>query len=216
MIDPLVIGLATVGLGLTAATVATLGATAPEKAGVSTLKAGGAAPAACRRCSPARWASWRPTPSTARGAAPGRGAPRSPAATLQHARGATGRGLPVRGAEPEAVATLKGLGTDVATIGGNAGYRTTVAALGTAKSTEEMGVIARLSSRFGTATRGALVLGSAAMTAASLDRGRRRTSVDAVAAAVGLAGVTFAGAGSGGGYRARGRGRRAAPRLRMA
>ena len=38
-IDPLVIGLATVGLGLTAATVATLGATGPEKAGVSTLKA---------------------------------------------------------------------------------------------------------------------------------------------------------------------------------
>ena len=38
-IDPLIIGLATVGLGLTAATVATLGATAPKKAGVSALKA---------------------------------------------------------------------------------------------------------------------------------------------------------------------------------
>ena len=63
--------------------------------------------------------------------------------------------------------TLKGLGTDVATIGGNAGYRTTVAALGTAKSAEEMGVIARLSSRFGTATRAVMVLGGGALTFAS-------------------------------------------------
>jgi hypothetical protein len=67
----------------------------------------------------------------------------------------------------EAVTTLKGLGTDVATIGGNAGYRTTVAALGTAKSAEEMGVIARLSTRFGTATRAVMVLGGTALTFAS-------------------------------------------------
>jgi hypothetical protein len=68
----------------------------------------------------------------------------------------------------EAVTTLKGLGTDVATIGGNAGYRTTVAALGSATSAKEMGVIARLSARFGTATRAVMVLGGGALTFASM------------------------------------------------
>jgi len=56
----------------------------------------------------------------------------------------------------------------VATIGSNAGYRTTVAALGSAKSTQEMGVIARLSARFGTATRAVMVLGGGALTFASM------------------------------------------------
>ena len=79
------------------------------------------------------------------------------------ARAASGRLV-----KPGAAATLKGLGTDVATLGQNAGYRTTVAALGTAKSAEELGVLARLSSRFGKATRGVMVLGGAAFTAASL------------------------------------------------
>ena len=159
-IDPLIIGLATVGLGLTAATVATLGATAPKKAGVSALKA-------LKR-------SGRLSPQLAQevgvvaanaldGPALGLVGTSMARFDIAAARAASGRVL-----NAEAVSTLKGLGTDVATIGGNAGYRTTVAALGSAKSVKEMGVIARLSARFGTATRAVMVLGGGALTFASM------------------------------------------------
>lgn len=159
-VDPLVIGLATVGLGLTAATVATLGGTAPEKAGVSTLKAVKRA----GRLSPLLAREVGVVAANALDGEALRLAGTSLARfDLAAARGATGRIL-----KPAAVETITGLGSDVATIGGNAGYRATVAALGTAKSTEEMGVIARLSSRFGAATRAVLVLGGTAFTFASL------------------------------------------------
>ncbi|PZF76355.1 hypothetical protein DK847_14335 [Aestuariivirga litoralis] len=158
-IDPLMIGLATVGLGLTAATVATLGATGPEKAGVSTLKAvkraGRLSPLLAREVGVV-------TANALDGEALRLVGTSMARLDLAAARAASGRVL-----KAEAVTTLKGLGTDVATIGGNAGYRTTVAALGTAKSAKEMGVIARLSSRFGTATRAVMVLGGTALTFAS-------------------------------------------------
>jgi hypothetical protein len=159
-IDPLIIGLATVGLGLTAATVATLGATGPEKAGVSTLKAvkraGRLSPLLAREVGVV-------TANALDGEALRLVGTSMARLDLAGARAASGRVL-----KTEAVTTLKGLGTDVATIGGNAGYRTTVAALGTAKSTEEMGVIARLSARFGTATRAVMVMGGTALTFASM------------------------------------------------
>lgn len=159
-IDPLVIGLATVGLGLTAATVATLGATVPEKAGISTLKAvkraGRLSPLLARQVGVVAADALNTQALRLAGTSLAR-------FDLAAARGASARLL-----KPQAVATLKGLGSDVATIGGNAGYRTTVAALGTAKSAEEMGVIARISNRFGKATRAVLVLGGTAFTAASL------------------------------------------------
>ena len=159
-VDPLIIGLATVGLGLTAATVATLGASGPEEAGISTLKAvkraGRLSPMLAREvgvvaanaldCEALRLVGT----SVAR-------------LDLAAARAASGRVL-----KAEAVTTLKGLGTDVATIGSNAGYRTTVAALGTAKSTGEMSMIAKLSARFGTATRAVMVLGGGVLTFASV------------------------------------------------
>ena len=158
-IDPLIIGLATVGLGLTAATVATLGATGPEKAGVSTLKAvkraGRLSPLLAREVGVVAANALDGEALRLVGTSVAR-------LDLVAARAASGRVL-----KAEVVTTLKGLGTDVATIGGNAGYRTTVAALGTAKSTEEMGVIARLSARFGTATRAVMVLGGGALTFAS-------------------------------------------------
>lgn len=159
-IDPLIIGLATVGLGLTAATVATLGAMAPEKAGVSTLKAvkraGRLSPLLAREVGVAAANALDGPALKLVGSSLAR-------LDLAAARAASGRVL-----KAEAVTTLKGLGTDVATIGGNAGYRTTVAALGSAKSAKEMGVIARLSARFGTATRAVMVLGGGALTFASM------------------------------------------------
>ncbi|MCA3556020.1 hypothetical protein [Aestuariivirga sp.] len=159
-IDPLVIGLATVGLGLTAATVATFGATVPEKAGVSTLKAVKRA----GRLSPLLAREVGVVAATALDGQALRLVGTSVARMdLAAARAASGRVL-----KAEAVSTLKGLGADVATIGGNAGYRTTVAALGSAKSAEEVGVIARLSARFGTATRAVMVLGGGVLTFASM------------------------------------------------
>lgn len=159
-IDPLMIGLATVGLGLTAATVATLGATAPEKAGVSTLKAlkraGRLSPLLAREVGVVAANALDGPALKLVGTSMAR-------LDLAAARAASGRVL-----KAEAVTTLKGLGTDVATIGGNAGYRTTVAALGSATSAKEMGVIARLSARFGTATRAVMVLGGGALTFASM------------------------------------------------
>lgn len=159
-VDPLVIGLATVGLGLTAATVATLGATGPEKAGVSTLKAvkraGRLSPLLAREVGVVAANALDGEALRLVGTSMAR-------LDLAAARAASGRVL-----KAEAVSTLEGLGSDVATIGSNAGYRTTVAALGTATSTEEMSVIARLSLRFGTATRAVMVMGGAALTFASM------------------------------------------------
>jgi len=158
-IDPLIIGLATAGLGLTAATVATLGATAPEKAGVSTLKAIKRA----GRLSPLLAREVGVVAANALDGEALRLVGRSAARLdLAAARAASGRVL-----KAEAVTTLKGLGSDVATLGSNAGYRTTVATLGTATSAKDVGVIARLSSRFGTATRAVMVLGGTALTFAS-------------------------------------------------
>lgn len=158
-IDPLVIGLATAGLGLTAVTVATLGATGPEKAGVSTLKA-------VKRAG-------RLSPSLAREVgvvaanALDEGALRLVGTSVSRLDLAAARAASGRVLKAEAVTSLTGLGSDVATIGGNAGYRTTLAALGTAKSVEEMGFIARLSARFGTATRAVMVLAGTGLAFAS-------------------------------------------------
>lgn len=64
--------------------------------------------------------------------------------------------------------SLEEIGTDIATIGSKAGYRTTLTALTTAQSAKELGVMAKLSARFGKATRGALVLAGGALTVASV------------------------------------------------
>jgi len=60
------------------------------------------------------------------------------------------------------------LGSDVAVIGSKAGYRAALATLGTARSAREVGVMARLSERFGKATRGVLVLSGGVLTFASV------------------------------------------------
>ncbi len=159
-VDPLLIGLATVGLGLTAATVVTLGGTAPEKAGVSTLKA-------LKRSGRLSPLLAREVGVVAANALDGE-ALRLAGTSLARLDLAAARGASARILRPAAVETITGLGSNVATIGGNAGYRTTVAALGSARSAEEMGVLARLSARFGTATRAVMVMGGAAFTFASI------------------------------------------------
>lgn len=64
--------------------------------------------------------------------------------------------------------SLDSLGTDIFTIGSKAGYRTTVLTLGKAQSVKEVSVMAKLATRFGKATRGALVLAGGVLTFASV------------------------------------------------
>lgn len=159
-IDGLTIGLATAGLGLTAATVASLGLTLPERAGLSTLKAvkraGKLSPALARDVGAATAAAMDGAALKALSTSLAR-------LDLSAARQAAGRVV-----KPSALGRLKGLGTDAATIGQNSGYRATVQTLGMANSAEEVSRVARLSERFGTATRAVLTLGGAAFTIASL------------------------------------------------
>lgn len=159
-IDGMTIGLATVGLGLTAATVASLGLTLPQRAGLSTLKAvkraGRLSPALAREVGVAATAAMDGAALTAVSTSLAR-------LDLAAARQAAGRIM-----KPAAVRTLKGLGTDVATIGKNSGYRATVQTLGTANSAKEVSTIARLSGRFGMATRAVVALGGAAFAISSL------------------------------------------------
>lgn len=159
-VDGLTVGLATVGLGLTAATVASLGLALPERAGVSTLKAmkraGRLSPALAREVGVAASAAVDGAALTA------------VSTSLARFDLAAARQAGARVMKPSALRTLKGLGTDAGTIGRNAGYRATVETLGTAKSAEEVGTIARLSGRFGVATRAVVALGGAAFTFASL------------------------------------------------
>jgi len=135
-VDPLMTGLAAVGLGITAATVASSGMALPARTGLSALKA-------AKRAG-------RLSPALAR-----------EVGTIA-AEGMKGRGL-----KATALA-FERLGADIATIGRNSGYRGAMQALGTAKSADEVGAIARLSTRYGKATRAVLAMGGAAVTFASL------------------------------------------------
>jgi hypothetical protein len=64
--------------------------------------------------------------------------------------------------------SLEGLGTDIATIGSKAGYRATLTTLAKAESVADVSMMAKLSQRFGKATRGALLLAGGALTFASV------------------------------------------------
>jgi hypothetical protein len=124
-----------VGLGVTAATLASGGLALPARSGLSTLKA------------------------------VKRAGKLSPRLTKQ---------LAVLAADAIDTRAIKGLassletlGTDIATIGSKAGYRATLTTLSRADSVKEVSVMAKLSTRFGKATRGALVLAGGALTFAS-------------------------------------------------
>ena len=73
------------------------------------------------------------------------------------------------------------LGTDIATIGSKAGYRATLTTLSEANSVKEVSLMAKLSSRFGKATRGALLLAGGALTFASVTASAAMWSVLAAA-----------------------------------
>jgi hypothetical protein len=64
--------------------------------------------------------------------------------------------------------SLDGLGTDIFTIGSKAGYRTTLLTLEKAQSVKEVSMMAKLATRFGKATRGAVVLAGGVLTFASV------------------------------------------------
>ncbi len=158
-IDTTTVALAAIGLTLTVVTVFSLGATAPEKAGVSMVKV---VNRMGRLSKPLR----RQVFTLAREAVDG-DALRTFGRSLgsfdyRAVRAAAGRIV-----RPAPAAKLKQLGVDVATLGENAGYRGTLQALAKADDAAELGRLARLSKSFGKATRGALVLlGDAALTLA--------------------------------------------------
>ena len=64
--------------------------------------------------------------------------------------------------------SLDTLGTDIFTIGSKAGYRTTLTTLEKAHSVKEVSTMAKIATRFGKATRGALVMAGGVLTFASV------------------------------------------------
>ena len=135
-VDPFLVGLSAVGLGVTAATIASAGMTLPARSGLSTVKA-------VKRAG-----------KLSKPLAKELGVIATDALDKRAIRGLA--------------ASLEGLGTDIYTSGSKAGYRTTLTTLATAASVKEVGMIAKLSTRFGKATRAVLVLAGGALTFASV------------------------------------------------
>lgn len=159
-VDTTTVAIAAVGLGITAATVSSLGAAMPVRAGASTLKA---AHRAGRLSAPLR----RQLGRLAANAVDTRAL-----ADLGRAAGALSPAAMARAARavvrPAQAGALRALAGDVATIGGKAGYRGTLQALAVADSAADVGRIAKVAGRFGRATRGVLAMaGAAALTLAS-------------------------------------------------
>ena len=160
-IDTTTVALAAVGITLTVATVFSLGATLPEKAGVSTVKI---VNRAGRLSRPLR----RQVITLAREAVD-TDALKTVGQSLRSFDLAAMRVAARRVVRPAPAAKLKQLGADVATLGENAGYRGTLDALAKAEDATAISRMARLSKSFGKATRGALfMLGDAALTLASV------------------------------------------------
>jgi hypothetical protein len=161
IVDTTTVALAAVGITLTVATVFSLGATLPEKAGVSTIKI---VNRAGRLSRPLR----RQVFALAREAVD-MDALKNVGRSLGAFDLTAVRTAARRIVRPAPAAKLKQLGADVATLGENAGYRGTLEALAKAKDATAISRMARLSKSFGKATRGALfLLGDAALTLASV------------------------------------------------
>jgi hypothetical protein len=155
------VALAAVGITLTVATVFSLGATLPEKAGVSTIKI---VNRAGRLSRPLR----RQVLTLAREAVD-TDALKAIGQSLRTLDLGAVRAAARRIVRPVPAGKLKQLGADVATLGENAGYRGTLDALAKAGDAAAISRMARLSKSFGKATRGALfLLGDAALTLASI------------------------------------------------
>ena len=160
-VDTTTVALAAVGIGLTVATVVSLGAALPERAGVSLVKI---VNRLGRLSRPLRRQVTRLAVE-----AVDTGALRTLGQSLRSFDLAAVRGAARRIVRPAPAAKLKQLGADVATLGENAGYRGTLDALAKAENAAAISRMARLSKTFGKATRGALfMLGDAALTLASI------------------------------------------------
>jgi hypothetical protein len=160
-VDTTTVALAAVGIGLTVATVVSLGAALPERAGVSMVKI---VNRLGRLSRPLRRQVTRLAVE-----AVDTGALRTLGQSLRSFDLTAVRGAARRIVRPAPAAKLKQLGADVATLGENAGYRGTLDALAKAENAAAISRMARLSKTFGKATRGALfMLGDAALTLASI------------------------------------------------
>ncbi|MGE0845400.1 MAG: hypothetical protein AB7L41_03970 [Flavobacteriaceae bacterium] len=160
-VDMVTVGLAAVGITLTAATVASLGTASPAKAGVSTLKAARRA----GRLSPALAGQVTRIAGNAVDAGALRSVGTAAAGLdLKAMRAAAGRVL-----RPGPARQLRGLAGDVGTLGRNTGYRGTLQALDSAGSATDLRRAARVSQSFGKRTRGVLAMfGGAALTFGSV------------------------------------------------
>lgn len=160
-VDTTTVALAAVGITLTVATVFTLGATAPEKVGVSTIKI---VNRLGRLSKPLRRQVLRLA-----GEAVDTAALRRLGNSLGKFDLTAMRTAARQVVRPAPAAKLKQLGADVATLGKNAGYRGTLDVLAKADDATAISRMARLSRTFGKATRGALfMLGDAALTLAAI------------------------------------------------
>ncbi|MDQ0467955.1 hypothetical protein [Labrys wisconsinensis] len=155
-VDKLIVGLAAVGLAVTAATWGSLGETAPLRGGLSLVKKARRAGTLSREL----------TESVGRALAKAIDGP-----ALERALAAAGRlELPTaakeaaRAIQPAAVAPLGAMGRDAFTLFRRADARTVEDVLAVARSPAEVGRAARLSERLGRGTRAALkVLGRGAL-----------------------------------------------------
>jgi hypothetical protein len=159
-VDEFLVGLAAVGLGLTVATYASEGLAFPARSGVSTLKAAKRA----GRLSPRLLKHV----GAMAGDAFDRQAFSGMASSLKRfdlaAARASAKGL----VKPQSIKAMSQLGTDISTIGGKLGYRGTLQTLAVAESAEDIGKAAKLSTRFGKATRAVIAFGGLALTFAGV------------------------------------------------
>ena len=149
-VDTTMVALAAVGLGVTAVTVASFGSGTPAKAGVSTLKAASRAGRLSRPLAREVGRLAREAVDTRALGAVGKAVARLDGTA---AKGAAGLVL-----GPGPGAAIRQLADDVTVVGRNTGYRGTLQVLARADDAAEVGRLARVSQRFGKATRGALVL----------------------------------------------------------
>ncbi|MFN0262403.1 hypothetical protein ACKTEK_00855 [Tepidamorphus sp. 3E244] len=160
-VDHLTIGLAAVGVTLTAATLLTVGAAAPAKAGMSTVKV----VHRTRRLSPTLT---KQVTRLGRNAVD-MSALRSMTGSLKKLDLVAAQRSARLMLKPGPARALRQLGDDVSTLGRNTGYRGTLQVLESADSARDIQRVARVSKTFGRRTRGVLaVLGGAALSLASI------------------------------------------------
>lgn len=160
-VDTTTVALAAVGITLTVATVFSLGATLPEKAGVSLVKVVNRMGRLSRPLRRQVIRLGREAVDT--------GALKAVGESLGAFDVAAMRAAAKRVVRPGPAAKLRQLGADVATLGENAGYRGTLDVLAKADDATAISRVARMSKTFGKATRGALfMLGDAALTIAAI------------------------------------------------